>query len=86
MSNAQLLQFVSGLKSRQVDVRLKTAKDLQLFVKTELREMPQEEVSAFLDDFNHHILEMVSGSDVNEKKGGILAIGLSHVYKSIFSC
>jgi hypothetical protein len=28
-----------------------------------------------MDDFNHHIFEMVSGSDVNEKKGGILAIG-----------
>lgn len=83
MSNAQLLQFVSGLKSRQVDVRLKTAKDLQLFVKTELREMPQEEVSAFLDDFNHHILEMVSGSDVNEKKGGILAIGMLMSLKKI---
>lgn len=34
-----------------------------------------EELTSFMDDFNHHIFEMVSGSDVNEKKGGILAIG-----------
>lgn len=74
MSNAQLLQFVAGLKSRHAEMRMKTAKDLHLFVKTELREMPPEEVSAFMDEFNHHIFEMVSGSDVNEKKGGILAI------------
>ncbi|KAJ9576744.1 hypothetical protein L9F63_025360, partial [Diploptera punctata] len=43
-------------------------------VKTELREVSVEEVTTFMDDFNHHIFEMVSGSDVNEKKGGILAI------------
>ena len=34
-----------------------------------------EELTSFMDEFNHHIFEMVSGSDVNEKKGGILAIG-----------
>ena len=28
-----------------------------------------------MDEFNHQIFEMVSSSDVNEKKGGILAIG-----------
>jgi FKBP12-rapamycin complex-associated protein len=44
-------------------------------VKTELREVSVEELTSFMDDFNHHIFEMVSGSDVNEKKGGILAIG-----------
>lgn len=44
-------------------------------VKTELREVSAEELASFMDEFNHHIFEMVSGSDVNEKKGGILAIG-----------
>ncbi|BFZ23557.1 hypothetical protein BsWGS_26596 [Bradybaena similaris] len=66
--------FVAGLKHRQEDVRFKTAIDLHHFVVTELREMPQEEVASFMDDFNHHIFEMVSSSDVNERKGGVLAI------------
>lgn len=45
-------------------------------VRTELREMSQEELASFLDEFNHIIFEMVSSNDVNEKKGGILAIGV----------
>lgn len=48
-----------------------------LYVKSELREATPDEIDSFLDEFNHHIFEMVSGSDVNEKKGGILAIGIS---------
>nr|QXN57741.1 serine/threonine-protein kinase [Bemisia tabaci] len=74
MSNTLMQQFVSGLKSRHPETRNKAAKDLYLYVKTELREVPPEELNSFLDDFNRHIFEMVSSSDVNEKKGGILAI------------
>lgn len=74
MSNL-VQQFVAGLKSRHSEVRRKTARDLCLYVKTELRELPQDECTSFLDDFNHHIFEMVSGNDVNEKKGGVEAIG-----------
>lgn len=44
------------------------------FVKTDLREMSQDESTQFFDDFNHHIFGMVSSQDVNEKKGGVLAI------------
>ena len=43
-------------------------------VTSELREASQEDVVKFVDDLNHHIFDMVSSSDVNEKKGGILAI------------
>ena len=32
------------------------------------------DLQTFMDEFNHHIFEMVSSADVNEKKGGILAI------------
>lgn len=35
-----LQQFVSGLKSRNEDTRAKSAKDLQHYVTTELREVP----------------------------------------------
>lgn len=74
MFSSIVQQFVSGLKSRNRDVQNKAAQDLYLFVKTELREMSQDELIQFFDDFNHHIFDMVSSSDVNEKKGGVLAI------------
>ena len=70
-----MVQFVSGLKSRNEETRIKTANELLHFVSTELREMPVEEHTQFMDQFNHHIFEMVSSSDLSEKKGGILAIG-----------
>ncbi|XP_045500390.1 serine/threonine-protein kinase mTOR isoform X2 [Colias croceus] len=73
MSN-QVAAFVAGLKSRNVDVQTKTARELYHFAKTELREVPQEELTQFLDEFNHQIFEMVSSNDVHEKKGGVLAI------------
>ncbi|XP_013189748.2 serine/threonine-protein kinase mTOR [Amyelois transitella] len=73
MSN-QVTLFVAGLKSRNVDTQIKTARELYHFAKTELREVPQEELTLFLDEFNHQIFEMVSSNDVHEKKGGVLAI------------
>ncbi|XP_046427062.1 serine/threonine-protein kinase mTOR [Neodiprion fabricii] len=74
MTHSLVLDFVQRLKSRHEDVRIKAAHDLSLYVRTELREVSQEEMTNFMDEFNHHIKEMVSGSDMNEKKGGILAI------------
>ncbi|XP_064598762.1 serine/threonine-protein kinase mTOR-like [Liolophura sinensis] len=69
-----MAHFIAGLKHRSEEVRFKTANDLHHFVSTELREMPLDEHTSFMDDFNHHIFEMVSSSDINERKGGILAI------------
>lgn len=40
-----------------------------------LPQLSQDEATTFYDELNHHIFELVSSSDVNEKKGGILAIG-----------
>uniref|UniRef100_A0A8D9ABA5 Serine/threonine-protein kinase TOR n=1 Tax=Cacopsylla melanoneura TaxID=428564 RepID=A0A8D9ABA5_9HEMI len=74
MSRTLVQQFVAGLKSRNPDVRNKTARDLHRYVRTELREVTVDEVTAFTDAFNHHIFEMVSSNDVNEKKSGIIAI------------
>ncbi|XP_043266889.1 serine/threonine-protein kinase mTOR isoform X2 [Venturia canescens] len=74
MTTNLVQQFVQRLKSRNEELRNKAARDLCHYVKTELREASQEEITAFMDEFNHHIFEMVSGSDVNERKGGILAI------------
>lgn len=74
MSTATVQQFVSGLKSRHKDVQNKAVSDLINYVRTELREMPQEDLRQFFDDFNHHIFDMVNSVDINEKKGGVLAI------------
>lgn len=74
MSNSIVDQFVTGLKSRYRDVQHKSAQDLFIYVKTELREMTQEELVQFFDDFNHHIFGMIMSSDINEKRGGVLAI------------
>lgn len=69
-------QFINGLKSKNDEVRLRTANDLYHFVSTELRELLAADVTWFLDTLNHHVFEMVSSSDMNEKKGGILGIGV----------
>lgn len=74
MSIVVMHQFVSNLKSKNEHTRSKAAKDLYVYVKTDLREASPEEINNFLDEINHHIFEMVSSSDANEKKGGILAI------------
>jgi FKBP12-rapamycin complex-associated protein len=84
MSTLAMQQFVAGLKSRSADVRQKTARELSLYVKSELREATADEITSFLDEFNHHIFEMVSSNDPNEKKGGILAIGQSAQHPSIY--
>lgn len=50
-------------------------------MKTELRELSPEELSLFIEEFNGSIFDMVSSNDVNEKKGGILAISKSRMIK-----
>lgn len=70
--NSIVTHFVQGLKSQRH--QSKTAQELLLYVKTELREMPQDELLAFLDEFNHHIFDMISSAETSEKKGGVLAI------------
>lgn len=72
--------FVNGLKSRNRDEQNRAARDLIQYVKAELREMPQDELVQFYDEFNHHIFDMVSSSDSSEKKGGVLAISECTVF------
>ncbi|XP_044740220.1 serine/threonine-protein kinase Tor [Chrysoperla carnea] len=74
MSTGVLQQLVNGIKSRHSETRMKATRDLWLYIKTELREIPPEDMNAFMNKLNDHILEMMSSNDVNEKKGGILAI------------
>ena len=70
-------QFFSatGLKNRSDEVRLKAARDLQKFVSTELRELPDDRCTPILEEVSQSIFALVSSAEVHEKKGGILAIG-----------
>ena len=67
--------FANGLRSRSEETRLKAARELKLYVSTDLKEISADELVTFMDDFNKQILEMVSSPEVHDKKGAILAIG-----------
>ena len=83
MLQQRLQQILFGLKSRNEETRAKFAQELQHFVTTELREASAEQYPALMDDLIHGIFELVQSSDVNEKKGGILAIGKSKMHYSL---
>lgn len=68
-----IARFVSELKSRSEETRVSAARELFHYVSAEMREVPAEELNAFLDLFTKQILEMVQG-DAHAKMGGILAI------------
>lgn len=67
--------FVKGLKSKNDDLRHKTARDLHHYVTMELQELSVEDINDIMEKFNVKIQSMIChGSDIYEKKGGILAI------------
>ena len=49
--------------------------ELYRYVSTELLEVPPAELQAFMDEFNHQIFNLASSTDINDKKGAILATG-----------
>lgn len=72
MNTVLINQFVAGLKSRQPEIRARAAQELSLYVKSELREATPDEINGFMDDFNHHIFEMVSANDVSNQSNRVL--------------
>ncbi|XP_013148241.1 PREDICTED: serine/threonine-protein kinase mTOR-like [Papilio polytes] len=74
MTAYQILDLVSGLKSRHAETRHKAIRELLHFARTDLREMSQDALTQVLDDFNQHIHALTSSYDNNEKKAGILTI------------
>lgn len=75
MTNHQVLELISGLKSRHSETRHRAVRELLHFAKTELREMSQDSLTQILDEFNQQIHDMTTSYDNNEKKAGILTIG-----------
>ncbi|XP_014771975.1 serine/threonine-protein kinase mTOR isoform X1 [Octopus bimaculoides] len=74
MTSKHITPFITGLRSRNDESRLATAYELYRYVNTDVPEMPLDDQNAFIDEINHNVFEMVSSSEVHEKKGGILAI------------
>lgn len=76
MTSHQVSDLVLGLKSRNSETRHKAIRELLHFTKTDLREMSQESLSQLLDDFNQQIHALTCSYDNNEKRAGILTIGV----------
>lgn len=74
MTSTHITPFITGLRTRNDEARLTTAYELYRYVNTDVPEMPLDDQNAFIDEINHNVFEMVSSSEVHEKKGGILAI------------
>ena len=70
-----MAQYFANLRSRSEEARVRAAKELQRYVSTELRELPTDRVQLKLDEINQQIYQLISSTEVHEKKGGILAIG-----------
>ena len=66
-----IARFVGELKSRSEETRCAAAKELFHYVSAEMREVPAEELNAFLDLFTKQILEMVQG-DAHAKMGSFV--------------
>ena len=80
----RMAQYFTNLKSKNEETRLRAARDLQKYVQIELRELPADRHQVQLDAINSNIYELITGSEVHEKKGGILAIGrVKHVSSSL---
>lgn len=80
MTNNTVLELISGLKSRHTETRHKSIRELLHFVKTDLREMTQEAATQVLDEINQQIHLLTSSYDNNDKKAGILIIGMQFLY------
>ncbi|CAA9998750.1 unnamed protein product [Nesidiocoris tenuis] len=75
MATSRASNIAAQLKSRNEEKRNKAAQELYRYIKSELRDLSPEELTAFIDDFNNtHLYQMVSSNDINENKGGVLAI------------
>ena len=75
LQQSRLSQIVAGLKSRDEESRERSGQELQHFVRTELREASSDQQPELMDNLIHCIFDLVNSTDVNEKKGGIIAIG-----------
>ncbi len=70
-----LARFLSDVKSKNVDVRAKSAQILRTYVEAEAREMSSDNFTKFMNELNRLIMELVNSTHLEEKMGGIMVIG-----------
>jgi hypothetical protein len=61
---------------RHKEVRAHAAQDLRTFVESEARQMSSEAFTAYMNNLNKRICDLVNSSDIHEKMGGITVIGI----------
>lgn len=71
-----------ALRARNDDVRSRAARELCQHVAATSRERSGESFTRFINDVNKRIFDLVSSSDVSEKLGGIMAIGIGGVRRA----
>ncbi|TPX38402.1 hypothetical protein SeMB42_g06762 [Synchytrium endobioticum] len=69
-----LNRLLLDIRSKNEDVRTKTAADLRDYVVAVSREVSGETFSKFMNDVNRRIFELIQSNDLHDKIGGILAI------------
>ena len=75
--DSNLQNCLRGLKSSDVELLQKMAKDLRLFVDRECREMSGSSFTGFfLDDVLKSIIDLIANANSTTKLGGLLAIDL----------
>ncbi len=72
-----LTKFIDGLKSSSEEIRLSTAKELRKYIGSELKEVSSQHYVEFIDDLRTELECMLSGNEINEKWGAIMAMGKS---------
>jgi len=68
-----VIKFIDGLRSSQEETIYKAAKELQDYINNDLQALPNDGIIFFLDELCTKIFDLLC-SNVNEKKGLILAI------------
>ena len=70
--SAVIAKFCADLKSS--GHRSRAAREIYAYVNTELREVPPDELTSFLESLTKRVLDLVKSADAAAKLGGVLAI------------
>lgn len=82
--DATISRFIDGLKSQSEDTRIYAATELRRYIASDLQEAFTSNYAELIEDLCFELEGMLSRSDPNEKRGAILAIGISSCLLVIF--
>ncbi|KAF0691725.1 hypothetical protein As57867_017042, partial [Aphanomyces stellatus] len=67
-------RFLPGLRNGSSGIRTKTAKSLCIYLESEARDLAMAEYTSVVSGISSCIIEMVLGSDIADRTGGIVAM------------